>query len=77
MTSVDPVNHPKHYTSTGVQCPSCGHPIEVIDMIENRGYRIGNALKYLFRYKLKGRPQEDLRKAVWYIEREAEKHEPI
>jgi len=29
---------------------------------------IGNAIKYLSRYKHKNNPSEDLKKAVWYIE---------
>lgn len=66
----DPVNHPKHYLSTGVQCPECGHGLETIDIIESQGYRVGNALKYVFRHKDKGNPVQDLSKAIWYLQRE-------
>ena len=28
---------------------------------------VGNAIKYVWRYRLKGRPLEDLQKAEWYL----------
>ena len=60
----DPVNHPVHYT-TG--------KIEVIDYIEDQKlpYHLGNAVKYISRAgkKDKDKTVEDLKKAVWYIER--------
>lgn len=63
----DPVNHPAHYTDGG---------IETADFIRAklgpdgfRAYCIGNALKYLSRAGKKGGWREDLRKAVWYLNR--------
>ena len=60
----DPVNHPSHYTSG---------KIEVIDFIEDQKfpYHLGNACKYLCRAGKKNpeKTTEDLRKAVWYINR--------
>ena len=60
----DPVNHPAHYT-TG--------KIEVIDYIEDQKlpYHLGNAVKYISRAgkKDKDKTVEDLKKAVWYIQR--------
>ena len=60
----DPVNHPAHYT-TG--------KIEVIDYIEDQKlpYHLGNAVKYISRAgkKDKDKTVEDLKKAMWYIER--------
>ena len=65
---VDPegVDHPKHYNQ---------HPggIECIDVIEHMPHNVGAAVKYLWRVGLKGDREDeerDLRKAVWYIERE-------
>ncbi len=60
----DVVNHPEHYTDGG---------IETIDFIEakNLPYHLGNAVKYISRAGKKD-PQkttEDLKKAVWYINR--------
>ena len=59
----DNVNHPKHYTS---------HPsgVEVIEITEHMNFCLGNAVKYILRCDLKGKPIEDLRKARWYIDRE-------
>lgn len=62
----DPVNHPKHYTA---------HPsgIECIQITEHMGFNLGNAMKYVWRADLKNDAVEDLRKAMWYIQREIEK----
>jgi hypothetical protein len=61
----DPVNHPKHYTS---------HPsgIECIQITEHMNFNLGNAIKYLWRNGDKN-GIEDLKKAVWYIQREIER----
>ena len=65
-TESEMVNHPLHYN---------GHPkgIEAIDVIEDNPFvNLGNAMKYLWRvsWGSKGHDDEDLAKAVWYIERE-------
>ena len=59
----DVVNHPPHYTSSvsGIEC---------IDVVEHMNFCVGNAIKYLWRCDLKDDPIENLRKAIWYIERE-------
>ena len=61
----DAVNHPSHYTSdnSGIEC---------IEVSENWSFCLGNALKYLWRAGLKDGNSDiqDLKKAVWYIERE-------
>ena len=59
----DPVNHPPHYTS---------HPsgIEVIQITEHMNFCLGNAIKYILRADHKGNQIQDLKKAVWYINRE-------
>ena len=62
----DPVNRPRHYTK---------HPsgIECIQVTEHMGFNLGNAIKYIWRCDLKKDAIEDLKKAVWYVEREIEK----
>ena len=62
----DMVNHPPHYTShpSGVEC---------ITITQHMGFNLGNALKYIWRADLKNDTNEDLKKAVWYINRELEK----
>lgn len=61
----DPVNHPEHYTTGGIEC------IEAIrasmSAEEFDGYLKGQIMKYLWRYKLKGKPVEDCKKAMWYL----------
>lgn len=59
----DPVRHPGHYTShpSGVEC---------IDITEHMTFNLGNAVKYVWRAGKKGDLVEDLKKAVFYIQRE-------
>ena len=61
----DVVNHPPHY----LQHPS---GVECIQITEHMGFTLGNAMKYLWRADYKN-GVEDLKKAVWYINREIEK----
>ena len=62
----DPIN-PTHYKS---------HPsgIEVIEITEHMNFCRGNAIKYILRAGLKSKDAtEDLKKAVWYINREIQR----
>ncbi len=43
-------------------------PIEVTESW-NLGFHLGNAMKYLSRHTFKGKPVDDLLKAIWYIKR--------
>lgn len=54
---------PIHYTA---------HPsgIECIQIVEHMSFNLGNAVKYVWRSDLKGDSINDLKKAVWYINRE-------
>lgn len=70
----DPVNHPKHYTSSPARC-LCGAGIECIQITEHMNFCLGNALKYIWRADLKGSGSEDLKKAAWYLQREIERRE--
>lgn len=58
----DPVSHPKHYTQG---------KIEVLDFIidQNLPYLGGNIVKYICRYRHKGSPVQDLKKARFYLDR--------
>lgn len=60
------INHPKHYNKG---------KYEVIDVIEDweLNFNLGNAVKYIGRADYKGNKVEDLRKAMWYIDREIER----
>ena len=59
----DNVNNPSHY-NTGT--------IEVITVIEDwkLNFNLGNAIKYIGRCEHKNNKEEDIKKAIWYLERE-------
>lgn len=59
------VNHPSHYNQG---------KYEVIDVIEDwkLDFCLGNAIKYIARAEYKENKIEDLKKAIWYINREIE-----
>ena len=69
-TIYDNVNNPYHYTDS---------KIEVIDYIEDKklGFCLGNAIKYISRAgkknsngrSVKEKEVEDLKKAIWYLNR--------
>ena len=59
----DIINHPPHYKSNGMEA------IDVIEAFE-LPYNLGNAAKYILRAGRKNDRNEDLKKAVWYIQRE-------
>lgn len=63
---MEAVNHPDHYNA---------HPsgVEAIDLCERLGFNLGNAVKCLMRADHKGRREEDLKKAAWYLRRESER----
>lgn len=64
QTQNDTVQHPAHYTQSGVEC------IEAIEAAlgeeQFKGYLRGNIMKYLWRYPCKN-GSEDLEKAHWYL----------
>ena len=66
LGSNDPVNHPAHYTDG---------KYETIDFIERYNFHdsfcLGNAIKYISRAGKKDpdKKKEDLKKAIWYLER--------
>jgi hypothetical protein len=64
----DGVNHPPHYTQhqSGIEC---------IQITEHMGFCLGNAVKYIWRADLKEDAIEDMKKAIWYIEREIKKRQ--
>lgn len=60
---MNPINNPPHYKSPH---------FEVIDIIEDfsLNFHMGNAIKYILRAGKKGDRNEDIKKAIWYLERE-------
>jgi hypothetical protein len=63
--SEEMINHPAHYQS------SCLEVIDVIDSFK-LNFSLGNAVKYILRAEKKGKKEEDLQKAIWYLQRELE-----
>ena len=69
----DMVNHPSHYTHGGVEC------IDAItsalssyeDSVDS--WLVGQVIKYLWRAPLKGKYDEDIKKAQFYLNRLVEK----
>ena len=64
----DMVNTPPHYKQYSFE------PIDIITEVVKEyppeiGFHIGTTLKYLFRSPFKGKQQEDLQKAEYYLER--------
>lgn len=62
---VDPVNKPAHYNVGSIECIAAIRAAMAPD--EFRGYCKGNAMKYIWRERWKGHPNEDLQKAIWYL----------
>lgn len=60
----DLVDHPAHYKAAD--------GLEVIDVIEAfaLNFRLGNAIKYVLRAGKKDAIIQDLKKSIWYIQRE-------
>lgn len=64
----DLINKPDHYNQVGFEC------IDIMRMVfsgDDRlfiGFLLGNAFKYIWRYKAKN-GAEDLNKAEWYLNR--------
>lgn len=49
--------------------------LEAVDVIEQfcLNFHLGNVVKYVLRAGKKGDKSEDLRKAIWYLQREIER----
>ena len=61
------INHPSHYNQG----------IETIEYIESwsMNFNTGNVIKYVTRAGYKNDQLEDLKKAMWYLQREIDKIE--
>ena len=63
----DMVNSPSHYTQGSIECIEAIEQV-VKDLDGMEAMCTGNAIKYLWRWKHKN-GVEDLKKAVWYLQR--------
>jgi hypothetical protein len=66
----DAVKHPSHYTAhpSGIECH------EITGLL---GGNLSNVVKYVWRYDQKGKPIEDLKKALQYLEFEIKDFEEL
>lgn len=75
MVQTDNVEHPSHYTSGGIECIDAmkamlaGYEQAKIATKFYWHFLSGQVLKYLWRWPLKERPLQDLKKARWYLDR--------
>lgn len=67
IIKTDPVNNPQHYTAGDIECIDAIRASMTTE--EFAGFLKGNAIKYIWRYRHKGKAVEDLKKAEWYLGR--------
>lgn len=63
----DPVNHPAHYETGGIECFNA--IVASQGMEAAKDFCLCNAFKYIWRCKHKGKSLEDVKKAIWYLEK--------
>lgn len=68
--SYETVNRPRHYNQheAGIEC---------IDVTEWMSFNLGTAVAYIWRVDQKDSGDEDLRKAIWFLQREQERRRRI
>ena len=69
----DLINEPPHYNQGEIEC------IDAIKAATGAGFEYAlqaNVIKYLWRYRDKDHPMQDLLKARWYLEELIELHKP-
>jgi hypothetical protein len=69
----DIVQKPEHYNKGGIEC------IDAIEAsmtpLEFQGHLKATVEKYMWRFRDKGKPVEDLKKARWYLDKLIERIE--
>lgn len=67
MKEMDNVNHPAHYTQSGIECiDAIVAAVEGLEGME--AVCTANVIKYIWRWKRKN-GVEDLKKARWYLDK--------
>ena len=67
----DAVDHPPHYNKGDIGC------IDAIKSCQGDGFKYylqGSAIKYVWRHEHKGKPIEDLDKAIWFLNKLKEEY---
>jgi hypothetical protein len=73
--SFDAVSRPQHYATGQIECIDAIAQAIADEPDPFVAYLRGNAIKYLWRAGRKENAAQDLRKAIWYITRAAERLE--
>lgn len=63
----DPVNHPEHYETNGIECIDAMVASQGEESVKS--YCVCNAFKYIWRHLHKGKSLEDIEKAIWYLKK--------
>lgn len=66
----DLVNHPPHYETNGIECIDAMRASQGDSAVKS--FCICNAFKYIWRHMRKNSELEDLKKAVWYLNKAIE-----
>ena len=61
------INHPDHYNTGKIECIDAMK--SMVNLEQYYGFLKLNAIKYIWRCDYKGQNIEDLKKAVWYLNR--------
>ena len=71
----DMVSHPSHYINdNGVECQSViDYVLDNLVLTASAAYWLGCSIKYLFRYTRKGKPVQDLDKALFCFKKAIKK----
>ena len=65
----DPVNHPSHYTTGGIECIDALNSMMQGYKTADTGALAWQIVKYIWRAPLKGNMAQDLGKAKFYLDR--------
>ena len=71
----DKINHPSHYKNRIMEAIDIIEMIIEIEKNPKVAYNMSNVLKYILRFRDKGKPLQDLHKAKWYLNRMIDKIE--
>lgn len=71
--AIDMVNSPPHYTQGKIECVDAIR--SALTKEEFDGWCKGNAMKYIWRHRHKGDPKEQIKKALWYLNKMSESDE--
>lgn len=61
------IEDPGYYSHREIDCPNCGHRLQMADIAKAFGYILGQAFKYLYREDRKEDPVKQLKKCGWFI----------